>query len=71
MANAWVGHFSVQAVDTSILAIAITVLMIVRQSNLINNMSGRSMFAVCVVSWIPSLTTGKQSVDSGFEDTDV
>ncbi|KAG5970415.1 hypothetical protein E4U55_001681 [Claviceps digitariae] len=57
IANAWIGQFSVQAVDFNILIISIVVLLTVFRTHLLSNASPRHTLLLCVAAWIPGLIT--------------
>lgn len=59
IANAWIGQFSVQAVDFNILAISIVVLCTVLNSQLIEQPSIKATGCVCVAVWVPGMITSK------------
>lgn len=59
IANAWIGQFSVQAVDFNILAISIVVLCTVVNSQLVAQPSIKATAGVCVAVWIPGMITSK------------
>lgn len=62
VANAWVGQFSVQAVDFNILIISIVVLYTVINSRLVAAESSTwATVALCVAAWVPGLITSKLS----------
>lgn len=58
-ANAWIGQFSVQAVDFNILIISIVVLYTVINSRLVAESSTKATVGICVAAWIPGLITSK------------
>ncbi|PFH61464.1 hypothetical protein XA68_17295 [Ophiocordyceps unilateralis] len=57
IANAWIGQFSVQAVDFNILIISIIVLYTVLNSRLISEPPTWATVAICIAAWIPGLVT--------------
>ncbi|EME83467.1 uncharacterized protein MYCFIDRAFT_164643 [Pseudocercospora fijiensis CIRAD86] len=57
VANGYVGQFSVQAIDFSILVISLSVLLTIRQSSMMLKPSMRHVVAVCAIPWIPPLVT--------------
>ncbi|KAG5920848.1 hypothetical protein E4U42_006059 [Claviceps africana] len=57
LVNAWVGQFSVQAVDFNILIISIVVLLTVFRTHLLSDASPRNATLLCVAAWIPGLIT--------------
>ncbi|KAG6000613.1 hypothetical protein E4U21_005286 [Claviceps maximensis] len=56
-ANAWIGQFTVQAVDFNILIISIVVLLAVFRTHLLSQASPRNTMILCVAAWIPGLIT--------------
>ncbi|KAF9773974.1 hypothetical protein IL306_008111 [Fusarium sp. DS 682] len=59
VANAWVGQFSVQAIDFNILVISISVLLAVQRQQILDDSSRLMTAIVCLVPWIPGLITSK------------
>ncbi|PHH67532.1 hypothetical protein CDD82_1388 [Ophiocordyceps australis] len=57
LANAWVGQFSVQAVDFNILIISIVVLYTVLNSRIITESSTITTVGICALAWLPGLIT--------------
>ncbi|PHH79252.1 hypothetical protein CDD80_5336 [Ophiocordyceps camponoti-rufipedis] len=57
IANAWIGQFSVQAVDFNILIISIIVLYTVLNSRLVSKPSTWATVGICIAAWIPGLVT--------------
>ncbi|KAF5019825.1 hypothetical protein F66182_8194 [Fusarium sp. NRRL 66182] len=57
LANAWVGQFSVQAIDFNILVISISVLLAVTRSHYLDESSRRMTVLVCLVPWVPGTIT--------------
>ncbi|KAG5981819.1 hypothetical protein E4U43_006541, partial [Claviceps pusilla] len=57
IANAWVGQFSVQAVDFNILIISIVVLLTVFRTHLLSNASPRNTMLLCAAAWVPGFIT--------------
>ncbi|KAF7190537.1 hypothetical protein HII31_08251 [Pseudocercospora fuligena] len=57
VANGYIGQFSVQAIDFSILVISLSVLLTIRQSKVMLKPSMRHVIAVCAIPWIPPLVT--------------
>lgn len=57
--NAWIGQFSVQAVDFNILIISIIVLYTVIHNRLVTESSTTATVVICVAAWIPGLITSK------------
>jgi hypothetical protein len=61
IANAYIGQFTVQAVDFNILVISIAVLLTVRQSYILDQPPRWKVAIVCLIPWIPPMITGKRS----------
>ncbi|KAF4589104.1 hypothetical protein GQ602_002993 [Ophiocordyceps camponoti-floridani] len=59
IANAWIGQFSVQAVDFNILIISIIVLYTVLNSRLVSEPSTWATVGICIAAWIPGLITSE------------
>ncbi|KAF4340777.1 hypothetical protein FBEOM_5299 [Fusarium beomiforme] len=57
VANAWVGQFSVQAIDFNILIISVSVLLAVQRQQILDDSSRLMTAFVCLVPWIPGLIT--------------
>ncbi|PHH64216.1 hypothetical protein CDD81_4830 [Ophiocordyceps australis] len=57
LANAWLGQFSVQAVDFNILIISIVVLYTVLNSRIITESSTITTVGICALAWLPGLIT--------------
>ncbi|KAG6075201.1 hypothetical protein E4U16_003537 [Claviceps sp. LM84 group G4] len=55
--NAWVGQFSVQAVDFNILIISIVVLLTVFRTHLLSDASQRKTILLCAAAWVPGFVT--------------
>lgn len=63
IANAWIGQFTVQTVDTTILIISITVLSIVMNSSTPSKPpSLTKAILICVAAWIPGLITSMSAM---------
>ncbi|KAK5112251.1 hypothetical protein LTR62_004412 [Meristemomyces frigidus] len=56
-ANAWVGQFSVQAIDFNFLVISLSVLMTARKNNVTPEQSCWKLLLVCFVPWIMPIIT--------------
>jgi hypothetical protein len=59
VANAWVGQFSVQAIDFNILIISVSVLLAVQRQQILDDSSRLMTAIVCLVPWIPGTITSK------------
>ncbi|KAL6915356.1 hypothetical protein FSST1_006851 [Fusarium sambucinum] len=57
LANAWVGQFSVQAIDFNILIISLSVLLAVQRQQILDDSSRMMSVIICVVAWIPGTIT--------------
>ncbi|KAF5599544.1 hypothetical protein FPANT_3297 [Fusarium pseudoanthophilum] len=57
VANAWVGQFSVQAIDFNILIISVSVLLAVQRQQILDDSSRLMTAIVCLVPWIPGTIT--------------
>ncbi|KAJ3538010.1 hypothetical protein NM208_g6090 [Fusarium decemcellulare] len=57
LANAWVGQFSVQAIDFNILVISLSVLLVVQRQQVLSDSSRIMTTIVCVLPWIPGTVT--------------
>ncbi|KAK7910558.1 G protein-coupled glucose receptor regulating gpa2 domain-containing protein [Apiospora marii] len=55
--NAFVGQFSVQAVDFNILIMSVTVLLTLRTRKLSTEPTRLTMLAICALAWVPSVIT--------------
>ena len=64
-ANAFVGQFSVQAVDFNILIMSITVLFTLRTRRLSAEPSRLTITSLCALAWVPSIITST-SLDLPF-----
>lgn len=60
-ANAYIGQFSVQAIDFGILVISLSVLLTVRQPRFMIEPPWWQMLAVCSIPWIPPIITCKRT----------
>ncbi|KAG8362157.1 hypothetical protein FVEN_g72 [Fusarium venenatum] len=57
LANAWVGQFSVQAIDFNILIISLSVLLAVQRQQILDDSSRMMSVIICVIAWIPGTIT--------------
>ncbi|RSM11088.1 hypothetical protein CDV31_006987 [Fusarium ambrosium] len=57
LANAWVGQFSVQAIDFNILIISISVFLAVQRQQFLSDSSRTMTGIVCILPWIPGTIT--------------
>ncbi|KAK8041626.1 hypothetical protein PG994_014633 [Apiospora phragmitis] len=55
--NAFVGQFSVQAVDFNILIMSVTVLLTLRSNKLSTEPSRLTILSICALAWVPSAIT--------------
>ncbi|KAK8030299.1 hypothetical protein PG990_000033 [Apiospora arundinis] len=55
--NAFMGQFSVQAVDFNILIMSITVLLTLRTQRLSTEPSRLTVLSICALAWVPSVIT--------------
>ncbi|KAK7955354.1 hypothetical protein PG988_016048 [Apiospora saccharicola] len=55
--NAFVGQFSVQAVDFNILIMSVTVLLTLRTHNLSTEPTRLTVLLICALAWVPSIIT--------------
>lgn len=60
IANAWIGQFSVQTVDFTMLIISIVVLFTVLESRTVPETSTKARVALCVAAWIPGFITSNE-----------
>ncbi|RDA94912.1 hypothetical protein CP533_0118 [Ophiocordyceps camponoti-saundersi (nom. inval.)] len=65
IANAWVGQFSVQAVDFNILIISIIVLYTVLNSRIVSEPPTWATIVICIAAWIPGLITSLLGIALG------
>ncbi|XP_044716430.1 G protein-coupled glucose receptor regulating gpa2 domain-containing protein [Hirsutella rhossiliensis] len=65
IANAWIGQFSVQAVDFNILIISIIVLYTVINNRLVAESSTKATIIICLAAWIPGLITSFIGLGTG------
>ncbi|RMD40572.1 hypothetical protein DV735_g4580, partial [Chaetothyriales sp. CBS 134920] len=56
-ANAYIGQFSVQAIDFNTLIISVVVLLIVRQNTILYQPSATKIALLCGAAWVPSVIT--------------
>ncbi|OGM45383.1 hypothetical protein ABOM_005600 [Aspergillus bombycis] len=64
--NGWMGQFSVQAIDFSILAIAMVALWIVQRPTIVSTLSWRAKVILCISIWITPLITSTTAVGLGI-----
>lgn len=57
--NAFVGQFSVQAVDFNILIMSVTVLLTLRTRKLSTEPTRLTVLAICALAWVPSIITSR------------
>ncbi|UPK92194.1 hypothetical protein LCI18_003129 [Fusarium solani-melongenae] len=57
LANAWIGQFSVQAIDFNILIISVSVLLVVQRQQSLSDSSRAMTTIVCILPWIPGTIT--------------
>ncbi|KAH7232727.1 hypothetical protein B0J15DRAFT_517610 [Fusarium solani] len=57
LANAWIGQFSVQAIDFNILIISISVFLVVQRQQFLSDSSRAMTTIVCILPWIPGTIT--------------
>jgi hypothetical protein len=69
VANAYIGQFSVQAIDFNILIISLTVLLTVRQPRFMMEPPWWQIVLVCALPWIPPLITGEFPRDMPLHDS--
>jgi hypothetical protein len=60
LANAWIGQFSVQAIDFNILIISISVFLVVQRQQFLSDSSRAMTTIVCILPWIPGTITSKR-----------
>ncbi|RCI17097.1 hypothetical protein L249_1801 [Ophiocordyceps polyrhachis-furcata BCC 54312] len=65
IANAWIGQFSIQAVDFNILIISIIVLYTVLNSRIVSEPPTWATVAICIAAWIPGLITSLVGIALG------
>ncbi|KAK3670410.1 hypothetical protein LTR78_009650 [Recurvomyces mirabilis] len=65
-ANAYIGQFSVQAIDFNILVISIAVLITVRKNNIAAEQSWLTLAGVCAVPWIMPIITSNIGLGLGI-----
>lgn len=65
VANAWVGQFSVQAIDFNILIISVSVLLAVQRQQILDDSSRLMTAIVCLVPWIPGTITSRITETQG------
>ncbi|KAI1365930.1 G protein-coupled glucose receptor regulating Gpa2-domain-containing protein [Xylaria arbuscula] len=63
--NGWIGQLSVQATDFSILAIAISTLLIVVRRTLVSEISKLQQICVCLSVWIIPIITSTTAISLG------
>ncbi|KAB8279049.1 hypothetical protein BDV30DRAFT_202164 [Aspergillus minisclerotigenes] len=64
--NGWIGQFSVQAIDFSILAIALVALWIVQRPTIVSTLSWRAKVILCISIWITPLITSTTALCLGI-----
>ncbi|KAF7596219.1 hypothetical protein BBP40_002751 [Aspergillus hancockii] len=64
--NGWVGQFSVQAVDFSVLAIALVALWLITQPARVSTMTTRSKIAFCASIWVVPVATSTAALGMGL-----
>ncbi|KAE8382445.1 hypothetical protein BDV26DRAFT_288482 [Aspergillus bertholletiae] len=64
--NGWIGQFSVQAIDFSILAIAMVALWIVQRPTIVSSLSWRAKVLLCISIWVTPLITSTTALCLGI-----